>query len=89
MEYEAFYSESFARKMMKLKKKDSKLAEIVLAKVDWIRENPQHTFKRLRFGMKGLSRVHIGHFVLLFVVDHKEKTIVFEDYAHHDDAYVI
>jgi mRNA-degrading endonuclease RelE of RelBE toxin-antitoxin system len=37
--------------------------------------------------MKGLNRVHLGHFVLVFIVDHQAQTVSFEDYDHHDVIY--
>ena len=38
--------------------------------------------------MKGVLRVHLGHFVLAFIIDHKNKLVSFEDYDHHDNVYV-
>ena len=43
--------------------------------------------KFLAHDMKGLNRVHIGHFVLVFKVDHQNKIVSFEDYGHHDLIY--
>jgi mRNA-degrading endonuclease RelE of RelBE toxin-antitoxin system len=37
--------------------------------------------------MSGLSRVHIGHFVLSFSIDEESKTVMLEDFEHHDNAY--
>lgn len=48
--------------------------------------NP-HRYKCLHYFMKGIKRVHIGHFVLVFVIDHVKKIISFEDYDHHDVIY--
>lgn len=85
--YKGTYSDEIFRKLSKLKKKDPSHYEIVVKKIKQILENPEHTFKTLRYQMQGANRVHIGHFVLVFIVDHKGKTISFEDYDHHDSIY--
>jgi mRNA-degrading endonuclease RelE of RelBE toxin-antitoxin system len=37
--------------------------------------------------MSGLSRVHIGSFVLSFSIDEETQTVTLEDFEHHDNAY--
>lgn len=81
------YSEEIVKKLKKLKKKDTKQYSIVRKKIDLVLANPQHSYKFLHHDMKGIFRVHIGHFVLVFVIEHKNKTISFEDYDHHDNIY--
>ena len=85
--YNDFYSEEITRKLSKLNKKDQKHYTIVRKKIDQILANPQHKYKDLHYSMKGIKRVHVGHFVLVFVIDHVEKTVSFEDYDHHDNIY--
>ncbi|MCK5344674.1 MAG: hypothetical protein KAR20_14770, partial [Candidatus Heimdallarchaeota archaeon] len=82
--YVDHYSEEITRKLSKLKKKNRKYYLIVLKKIDQILANPEHKYKDLHYNMKGIKRVHIGHFVLVFVIDHIRKTISFEDFDHHD-----
>lgn len=82
------YSEEIARKLAKLKKKDAKQYKIVRKKIDQILANPKHRYKDLHYSMKGIKRVHIGHFVLVFRIDHIKKIISFEDYDHHDKIYL-
>ena len=86
--YTDAYSEDITRKLSKLKKKNSKHYEIVRKKMDWVLANPEHKYKDLHYDMKGIKRVHIGHFVLIFTVDHKKKIVSFEDYDHHDNIYL-
>ncbi len=81
------YSEEITKKLAKLKKKDTKHFEVVRKKMDWILDNPEHKYKDLHFNMKGMNRIHIGHFVLVFVIDKINKIISFEDYDHHDNIY--
>lgn len=73
----------------KLSKKDKKLYEQVLKKIDEIinSSNIEH-FKNLRYNMKESKRVHIGHFVLVFSFDRTQNLISFEDFDHHDKIYV-
>lgn len=85
--YKDLYSEEIIRKLSKLKKKDPNHFSIVFKKIDSIIASPNHSYKFLHHDMKGVKRVHIGHFVLVFVVDHVNKTISFEDYNHHDKIY--
>ena len=85
--YKARYSEEIIKKLSKLKKKDSNQYQIVYKKIISILENPEHDYKFLHHDMKGLSRVHIGSFVLVFIINHPKKTISFEDYDHHDKIY--
>ncbi|MBI2136374.1 addiction module toxin RelE [Candidatus Woesearchaeota archaeon] len=73
--YKDSYSDEITKKLAKLKKKDPSHYEIVRKKMDWLLENPEHTFKFLRYSMKGVNRIHIGSFVLAFIVDHNNKSI--------------
>jgi len=85
--YKDLYSEEITKKLTKLKKKNPVQYSKVRKKMDFILENPNHSYKFLHHNMKGILRVHIGHFVLVFVIDHQKKSVSFEDYAHHDDIY--
>jgi mRNA-degrading endonuclease RelE of RelBE toxin-antitoxin system len=85
--YSDRYSETIIKKLAKLKKKDAKHYVTVRKKMDWILSNPEHRYKLLHYTMKGINRIHIGHFVLTFIIDHKKKIVSFEDYDHHDKIY--
>ncbi|MFH1915776.1 MAG: hypothetical protein ABIJ21_00790 [Nanoarchaeota archaeon] len=85
--YQDLYSEEIIKKLGKLKKKDPVQYEKVRKKMDAILVEPMHSYKFLHNNMKGINRVHIGHFVLVFIFDHEKKTVSFEDYDHHDIIY--
>ena len=85
--YSSRYSEEITKKLAKLKKKDARHYQTVRKKMDWILEHPEHEYKFLGYEMKGVQRIHIGHFVLTFIIDHSNKVISFEDYDHHDKIY--
>jgi len=85
--YADSYSEEITKKLAKLKKKDPIHYSKVRKKMDSILAEPSHSFKFLHHDMKGINRVHLGHFVLVFVIDHKNKIVSFEDYDHHDNIY--
>ena len=85
--YSKIYSEELVRKLAKIKKKDIKQHQIIIKKINQIIENPEHRYKDLHYSMKGIKRVHIGHFVLIFRINHEKKIISFEDYEHHDKIY--
>jgi addiction module RelE/StbE family toxin len=49
-------------------------------------ENPE-IGKPLKKPLKGLWRLHIGHYVLMYKIDKKNQRITLVDYSHHDEAY--
>jgi mRNA-degrading endonuclease RelE of RelBE toxin-antitoxin system len=81
------YSDELARKLAKLRKRDAVEYAQVRKRMDLILNDPNHRYKYLTYDMKGLNRVHLGHFVLVFRIDHEKKTVSFEDYDHHDNIY--
>ena len=85
--YNDLYSEEITKKLAKIKKKNLAEYSQIRKKMDSIMLNPDHNYKFLTHNMKGLNRVHLGHFVLVFRIDHQNKTISFEDYDHHDLIY--
>jgi len=85
--YSDSYSEEITKKLAKLRKKDPAQYTQVRKKMNSILKNPCHSYKTLGFDMKGISRVHIGHFVLVFIINHRNKSVSFEDYEHHDNIY--
>jgi YafQ family addiction module toxin component len=70
----------------KLSKKNPNQLETITKKLEEIVENP-HRFKPLSNIMKGFRRVHFGSYVLVFSIDEKNKTVILEDYDHHDNIY--
>jgi mRNA-degrading endonuclease RelE of RelBE toxin-antitoxin system len=87
MSYTDSYSEGIVKKLVKIKKKDSKHFSIIRKRMDGILREPHHSYKFLHHDMKGFNRIHIGHFVLVFRIDHDNKKVSFEDYDHHDKIY--
>jgi len=81
------YSDKIAGSLAKLKKRDPEQYGIVRKKMDWIVANPEHSYKFLSQSIKGLNRVHLGHFVLVFAIDREKRIVSFEDYNHHDKIY--
>ena len=74
--------------LKKLSRKDRKLYDQVLKKIDEVINaySIEH-YKNLRYNMKDSKRVHIGHFVLVFQYDKKNNEINFDDFDHHDNIY--
>ncbi|MEK6910510.1 MAG: type II toxin-antitoxin system RelE/ParE family toxin [Nanoarchaeota archaeon] len=81
-------SKEFDRILIKLQKKDKKLFENLLNKMDEIRNshNIEH-YKNLRYDLSDFKRVHVGHFVLIFKFDKVNDLILFSDFDHHDKIY--
>jgi YafQ family addiction module toxin component len=70
----------------KLAKRDPNRMEVVVRKIQEILEDP-HRFKPVHFPLGGMRRVHFASFVLLFSIDEQRKTVILEDYEHHDKVY--
>lgn len=72
----------------KLAKKDNRLLIIIDKKIREIRQNPTHKYKPLKKPLHTFNRVHIDtHFVLIFKIDHKAKTVDIYHFNHHDKVY--
>ena len=70
----------------KLAKKNPRQMESIAEKIEEILADP-HRFKPLHFPLAGMRRVHFGNFVLMYSIDEMRKTVVIEDYEHHDRVY--
>ena len=70
----------------KLTKRNHSQMELIAKKIEEILDDP-HRFKPMHFPLAGMRRTHIGSFVILFSIDEQRKTVVIEDYAHHDRVY--
>jgi len=84
MPYRTVFSPDFDRALRKLKKKDRPLFARIAKKIEEILEDPE-VYKPLRHELKGLRRVHLGPFVMVFAV--RGDVVEFLMVDHHDDAY--
>ena len=77
------------RVLNKLSRKDSKLYNQILNKIEEIinAENVEH-YKNLKYNLSEFKRVHIGQCVLVFKFDKNNNLISFEDFDHHDKIYL-
>ena len=82
-------SERVENILYKLSKKDVKLYNRILKKIEEIlgSESINH-YKNLRHDLKEFKRVQIGHFVLIFKFEDKQNLILFDDFDHHDKIYM-
>lgn len=87
MMYSCELRKSVERTFHKLSKKNPSQLTIIEKKIQEITSNPNR-YKNLRAPLQHLKRVYINkHFVLVFSIDEKTKTVVIEDYEHHDKIY--
>ncbi len=85
--YEIELRKSVEKIFFKLAKKNTKQLEIIHDKIEEVRANP-HRYKNLRRPLQHLRRVHIDKsFVMVFSIDESKKTVIIEDYDHHDKIY--
>ncbi len=86
--YSYFYSKELERKLKKLSKKNKKLYERAMKKIEeLINSNSVEHYKNFKYGMKDSKRVHVGSFVLVFQFDKDKNEIKFDDFDHHDRMY--
>ena len=78
--------EHVIRIFKKLAKKNSNQMEIVARKIQEILGDP-HRFKPMHFPLAGMRRAHFGSYVLVFSIDEQRKSVILEDYEHHDKVY--
>ncbi len=72
----------------KLAKKNQPQMRIIDKKLTEIRLNPNHGYKFLRNPLRSFNRVHIDkHFVLIFKINHTNKSVDVYYYDHHDNVY--
>jgi len=85
--YTIYIRPSLRKKLEKLGKKNYKQAEIIAKKSEEIVVNP-HRYKNMRVPLNKWKRVHIDkHFVLVFSIEEDSKTVILEDFDHHDNIY--
>ncbi|MCH7568926.1 MAG: addiction module toxin RelE [Nanoarchaeota archaeon] len=74
--------------LLKLFKKDKKTRERVIKKIrEIINSDDVEHYKNLKHDLKDFKRVQIREKVLVFKFDKSNKTIIFEDFDHHDNIY--
>ncbi len=84
-DYNILISSAARKKLGKVADKDKKQYSQIKAKIEKIAKNPEH-FKPLSGDFHGSRRVHIGDFVLIYIID--GDNIILEDYNHHDHIYI-
>ena len=85
--YSIYYKPHIDKIFRALSKKNPKQLEIIYKKMEEIVEDP-HRYKNLRVPLNNWKRVRIDrHFMLTFSIDEKTKTVILEDYEHHDKIY--
>lgn len=83
--YEILIEEKLQEILKKLFKKNKKVYEICIKKIEQIINNPEQ-YKPLKHDMKTIRRVHMAKsFVLTFRIE--KNRIKFLDFDHHDNIY--
>jgi len=86
--YKYKLSKSMERVLVRLVRKDKKLYESLIKKMEEIVNcNDIEHYKNLKYAMKEYKRVHVGSFVLFFRFDKKNRLILFTDFEHYDKVY--
>ncbi len=87
MQYRFEIKPKLEKKLKKIENKDPVMFKAARDKIKEIIKNPYH-YKPLRYGLKGLRRIHLEKsFVLVFEIDEEEKMVRFLDLGHHDEIY--
>jgi len=85
------FSDELKDKINFLHKKDKKLLKELNKKIKQIVSRDNTTidlYKNCRKNLKDYKRIHVGSFVLLFIVEKENNFIWFDKFEHHDDAYL-
>ncbi len=86
--YTARPAETVKKKLAKFTQKSQHREDILKNKIDQICANPHHNYHRLHGTDHEQFHVHINsHFVLIFRIIHKDKTVELLDFGHHDEVY--
>ncbi len=86
MSYQVVIHPDLVSTCRKFRSKSPARYEQVRKKIRSLAENPE-LGKPLHPPLKGLWRVHIGHFILFYETNAPENTIVFLNLVHDDQAY--
>lgn len=86
MPYSFEIKPGLGRILKRLKKKNPLMFRRILKKIPEILENPYH-YKPLSKTMSGVRRVHFDPYVLIFLINEKEKKVEFLDFDHHNNIY--
>lgn len=84
-EYTAEFRKSFKKDFKRFRSKHQ-LKTRLENKIEEILKDPSH-YKPLRNVLKGMSRIHIGSYVLTFKIDNAKKIVSFRTFKHHDEVY--
>jgi len=81
-------SRNLDRILAKLEKKDKKLYENLLNKIEEVlfSSDIEH-YKNLKYKLKKFKRVQIGSHVLTFKHYKEDDFVYFTDFDHHDNIY--
>jgi len=89
-EYSILYKTGVENDIDKRTRKNIHQRRIICKKLDKIKLNPYAYGEPLVGDLKGKYSVHIDtHFVLIYSVDEKTRSIIIEGYGKHDSAYNI
>jgi mRNA-degrading endonuclease RelE of RelBE toxin-antitoxin system len=86
MAYSVSFEVGLEKELRKLYKRDRLLYDRIERKVNELLENPR-AGKPMENILKGSWRVHVGHFVLMYVIDEPNRVVRFYKFEHHDRAY--
>ena len=79
-------SETFKKKMRKLRKKDSARLMRVRKKMEEILKSP-HSYRPVGNVMAGVIHVHVDPYVITFRIEEASKTVVFLEFDRHDRIF--
>ncbi|RLG13648.1 MAG: type II toxin-antitoxin system RelE/ParE family toxin [Candidatus Nanohalarchaeota archaeon] len=82
MKYNPFFTKKFSKTYSKL---NFEMKNKMDKKIKKLCEYPM-LGKPMKNKLKGLRRVHIGHFILLYQIENDK--VIFYKFDHHDSAYL-
>jgi len=84
MPYELAIADSVRERLRKMVKRDSTAYRRLLKIFDELKENPNALGKWMHNEYAMVRERHVGHFVLKYTINEKERVVTIVDYGHHE-----
>jgi mRNA interferase RelE/StbE len=73
-----------------LKQLDEPIAQRIILRIQWLATNFENLkLQSLTGPLKGYLKLRIGHYRVLYTVNHQQKSILIEHIGHRRDIYKI
>jgi mRNA-degrading endonuclease RelE of RelBE toxin-antitoxin system len=86
MMYELEFRRPAERRLLKLARRNPKIAQAITDKISWLMANLDELNHERMVGHNEYS-LHVGQYRVLYTLDHENERIIVKDMGKHDEAY--